>query len=360
MRTMRGAQVIMWGSRRDMLKRLLALAAASGALGSVPADAGSLFPQDTPGSTGRLFLGAAAPPPLLAARTTTSWFVTGRSFGPVGGAAPAGNAGSLFGALRWGGRSAFATTGAGAGGLLLGLVPNGSFSAAGLDFGNRTRLVLGVAATEERPAWTGPAADLSARAIGFSYTFQPAAGLSVSFTNAYLDERHRLLGSSLDGTASPVSSARSASVGAGFNLALGNGFQLGFDAAVARTGATRDTNGLFLSPAFTTTAVSIALSKENLLDPQDSLDVFIKQPGLMALGTGGISIPQTADPGAQLMKSLRKSIVPTGRETNIGFGYSRPLTDGIDGKINLNYRTNADNIAGAKDTTAMFHLRARF
>lgn len=298
----------------------------------------------------------------LAHAPSDSWSAAYSRAGMYVGFGEGNDAALLFSDARWGARTAFFNTGIDAGGLLLALTPGATYSAIGFDFGNKSRLALGVATTPERPVWLGSAADASARAIGISYTFQPAAGVSVSFTNSYLDERKRLLGSTSAGPSPLNGSAMSAAVGAGFNVALGGGFQFGFDAAIARTGATHETNGLFLNTSpLTSTAMSIALSKENLTDANDSLGVFIQQPMRVMLGNADISVPNgNSDPGDKLMKTLRKSIVPTGKETNIGFGYSRPLADGIDGKINLNYRTNADNIAGATDAAAMFHLRAKF
>src|SRR5262249_40606125 len=155
-------------------------------------------------------------------------------------------------------------------------------------------------------------------------------------TSAFLDGRNLVLGSPSGNFARLGPASTSTSVGAGFNLNLGNGFQLGFDAALAQTDATQSGSYLYgTATSLSGSAVSLALSKANLIDDQDSLDVVLKKPLSMGLAGGDLVVPTGGD---ALMKSLKKTIAPAGSassETNLGVGYSRPIVEGLDGRINF-------------------------
>jgi hypothetical protein len=273
-----------------------------------------------------------------------------------------GNAGLSFSDARWGSRTAFFNSDAEAGGALFGLAPRADFATIGLNLNAGSRFALSVMSAAETTGIVSSASAVSARAMALSYTFQAAANLSVSLTSAIMDGRNLVLGGSNNALRLGPAST-STSLGAGLNLNLGSGFQLGFDAALAQTDAVNASAYLLgTSSSLSGSAVSLALSKANVLDDQDSFNLVLKKP--LSLGGGDVSVPNGvgSDNGTSpIIKSLRKSIVPTGQsETDLGMGYSRQILPGIDGRVNFNYRMNADNIAGATDTGGMIHFKTKF
>src|SRR5258705_34047 len=201
------------------------------------------------------------------------------------------------------------------------------------------------------------------RGVTLGYTFEPArsAAWKMSMTGSLLNERNMLLGAP-GSRALSLGNTRSVALGLGSNFDLGGGFQLGLDALYA----TPKSSGAAASLIAGTTRLAslgfgMALSKEDLFADHDLAGLSIKKPLRVYGGAAQVDLATGVDgDGNPVVARQRVSLVPTGSETVYGVNYSRALGAGISAGLAVTARTDADNVAGAKDLGAMLRFRLDF
>ena len=114
---------------------------------------------------------------------------------------------------------------------------------------------------------------------------------------------------------------------------LGHGYTLGFDKAYAITGVSATPTG---GPA-----AGIAISRQNLAQPGDSLGFAVSKP---------LPVAPDQPPG----------LTPGGSETDFSIIYAAPLDPTTTGIVSLAARQDVDNLPGQHDVAAMIRLRHSF
>jgi subtilisin family serine protease len=274
-----------------------------------------------------------------------------------------GSNGALsFNDARWGGRTAFFNSNAGAAGALLGLASGASFATAGIDIARNARIAFSVLSATDNALAEVTGSGASAHGAAVAYTFEPVKRWKLSLTTSFLDERNMLLGSPSGGFLGLGPTAFSMSFGIGSNLDLGDGYQLGFDTAIATTDATRNADSLIAGTSrLTSAAFGIAFRKDNLTDVKDSLGVSLRKPFRVYAGSAELSVPSGTDlSGNPVILHQRVGLAPAGNETDLELAYYRPLGYAMTGGLSLTYRHDADNVAGVRDGAALIRFKASF
>jgi hypothetical protein len=267
-----------------------------------------------------------------------------------------------FNDARWGGENAFTGMDTSASGALLGLVSNGSFSSFGMDLNSRGHFAVSFLTTGMNA--DDPSGDDSLQATGgaLAYTFKPSQSLKVSVTSSMLSEKNMLLGSSSSGAFSLGSATQSESFGLGVNIALSRGWALGFDGAYALTDSS-GSGGSLISDTSRLAGYSFTLGlvNQNLTGIHDSFGVSVAKPLRVYSGSVDLTVPTGTDMNAQpIVSHVRVGLAPSGNETDFSLDYLRPFGPKMTGGLNVAYRNDADNIAGAKDFAAMYRFKLAF
>jgi len=265
---------------------------------------------------------------------------------------------------RWGSHTAFFNNDVSGTGDLLGLVSDGNFAAIGMNTGADSRVSFGIVNSVNDTLSQLANQGASARGAVFGYTYSPDKNWKLSATAAVLDETNMLLSStSSGGLLALPPSASTASVGFGANVALGGGYQLGFDTAVMSTSPTNNGSSLINGTSnIASASFGVAFDKQDLISGGDALDLSFKSPMRAYAGSASISVPTGTDMnGNPIVQQERVSLAPTGNELDFGVGYSHPLADNAAmAGLSLVYRRDADNIAGASDAAFMTHFAMPF
>jgi T5SS/PEP-CTERM-associated repeat protein len=278
------------------------------------------------------------------------------------GAGQGAGAALSFSDARWGGRTAFSGNDGEVAASLLALSSNASYTTGGFDLAKGSRFSVAVT-TATDDSLTGLGGSSYSRGVALGYTFEPAhsAAWKMSMTGSLLNERNMLLGAPASGALS-LGNNRSVALGLGSNFDLGGGLQLGFDALYATTKSSDAAASLI---AGTTRMASfgfgMALSKEDLFADHDLAGLTIKKPLRVYGGAAQVDLATGVDgDGNPVVARQRVSLVPTGSETVYGVNYNRALAAGISAGLAVTARTDADNVAGAKDLGAMLRFRLDF
>jgi hypothetical protein len=265
----------------------------------------------------------------------------------------------LLNEARWGQSGAYAGTDAGAGGTLLALVPDASFSFAGHDFGP-SRVSAGFSRSADN-VYGGESGATSSSAAFVGYTFKAARNVKVSTVASFLDEKRQLLGAQSTGALSLGDAARSESFGLGAEIDLGHGYSLGFDASYAVTTPGAAQNSLISNvSALQSMSASLALAKSGLAAEDDSLGIQLAKPLRVFAGAADVTVPTGADAdGNPVLQTTRVSLAPTGNETDVNLSYARPFGKDVSASVTLSGRQDADNIAGARDAAGMVRVKMK-
>ena len=186
-----------------------------------------------------------------------------------------------FNDARWNGRSAFADSDASGSNALLGAVSGRAFRHHRFPaIGENQRIAMSVISADENAFGSTDGAPTSARGSAFAYTVQPTDNWQVSFTSTFVDESNMLLGSTADGNVLGLGgSADTMSFGVGTNVDLGDGYQIGFDAAYASTGSTGNANSLIGGTSrLESSSFNLAFAKDDVTGIGDRLGVAIDKP----------------------------------------------------------------------------------
>lgn len=272
------------------------------------------------------------------------------------------NASLSFDDARWGAPSAFFDTGASASGALLGLVSNANYATVGVDVSKDSRLAVQLLTAKDDSLLSQTGSTSTAHGAAAAYTISPSDGWKVSLTSSFLNESDQLLGSVSGGYLGLGPSATTVSVGAGTNVNLGGGYQIGFDAAYSTTNPTHNPNSLITDTSrLQSESYGMALSKHGLIGLGDTLGVSVVRPMRVVSGTANLAVPVGQDAlGNPIFQQQRVGLSPNGTETDLGLAYNRPFSQDMLGGVSLSYRDNADNIAGTHDAAAMAHFRLSF
>jgi hypothetical protein len=278
------------------------------------------------------------------------------------GAGQGASAARSFSEARWGGKTAFQGNDAEMAASLLALTSNASYATGGFDLARGSRLSFGVTtAIDDSLAGLGGASH--SRGVALGYTFEPthSAVWKMSMTGSFLNERNMLLGALGSGALS-LGDNRSVALGLGSNFDLGGGFQLGLDAIYAATNSSRAAASLIAGTTrLTSMGFGMALGKEDLFTDHDLASLTIKKPLRVYGGAAQADIATGVDEnGNPMFARQRISLVPTGSETAFGLNYTRRLGEFGTAGLILIARTDADNVAGAKDLGAMLRFRLDF
>lgn len=269
-----------------------------------------------------------------------------------------------FGEARWDGKTAFLTSNAEVSGSLLALANSSGFAAAGLNLTATSRVAIAfTAASGSDPLQQLAGQGASAQGTALGYTFKPAKHWQVSLTAAFLAERNEYLGGQSSGaTQLGGTAAATRSFGIGNAVDLGDGYGVGVDMAWAVTDATQNRNSLISGTSgLTSFAFGAAFSKERLFGDHDALELSAKKPLRVYGGTATLTYGAGTDMNGQpILATSRSSLVPGGSETDLGVAYGTPVADGIRASVNLMYRNDADNVAGARDGAMMTRLKIVF
>ncbi len=289
------------------------------------------------------------------------WSVGFSNDGNYSGAGQGTGAASMFNDARWNEKTAFASGDSAGAGEVFGLIQNANFSAKAFNITPSSRLSFEMMTTQNMGA-TDSVNDSSAHGIAMGYTFNPTKKIAVSLTSSILDENNMLLGSTASGPLSLGKSSYTTSFGAGTNIKLGNGYQLGFEASYFTTGASSNNDSLITSISpLSGASFNLALSKEQLFDKNDEISIALRKPLRIYSGTANVAIPVGTDmDGNPIIQNELVSVVPTGNETNFDLGYSLALSDYTQTGFNLSYRNDADNIAGYNDSAVMVTFDFKF
>ena len=295
-------------------------------------------------------------------RAQNDWSIGLAQSGSFIGVGQGSNAGLSFDEARWGGKTAFFNSDASVAGTLLGLASGTSFAAAGLDVSPTSRFSFAVVTASDDSLANLTGATAAARGFALGYSFTATRWLQISLTSSYLGERDMLLGSPSGGYLALGPSANTASLGFGFNLDLGDGFQFGGDSNFASTDPTHNSASLITGTSrLTSAAFGVALRKDDLLAARDTLGLSIKMPFRVYAGSAGLSLPVGNDAlGNAVVEQMNASLVPTGHETDFALDYARPLGNGMSAGASFTYRRDADNVAGATDGAFLVRFKAGF
>jgi hypothetical protein len=281
----------------------------------------------------------------------------GRYFGVGHGS----NAALSFNDARWGGKTAFFNNDNSMAGNLLGLTSSANFAAVGMDISRNSRLAFGGMTSEASDFSSLSGQHPTARGAAISYTLRPAEGWVFSLSNSFLKEDNMLLGSMGNGYLS-LGQASTMSFGLGASVDLGNGYNFGVDTIAASTSGTHNRNSLIKSTSHLTSAgFSMVLNKENLTGAGDNLGFTVKKPLRVYSGSAHVDVPTGTDSfGNPIIEGRNANLSPSGNETDFGVDYRRPLAPGVTSDFSFMYRQDADQVKGARDGAAMFHLTASF
>jgi len=268
-----------------------------------------------------------------------------------------------FSDARWGGDSAFFNNGNGASGALLGLAPTANFASAGMGVTPTARVAMTMFSTQGADQQSGLNGinDTSASGAAVAYTFSPSEHWKLSLTSSFVNENNMMLGSVSSGFLG-LPSGSTFSVGMGSAVDLGEGYKVGFDAALATTRPGSNSSSLINSTSqLDSMSFSLAFAKDNLTGADDGLHLSVDKPLRVYSGSASLSVPVGTDmSGNPIISRQRASLTPDGNETDVTLGYTRPLYESISSRFDLSFRNDADNVSGAHDAAAMMHLGLSF
>jgi hypothetical protein len=277
------------------------------------------------------------------------------------GAGHGPNAALSFNDARWGGKTAFFNSDDSMAGALLGLTASTDYAAVGMDLNSHSHMAFGGMTSKSADFTSLSGQHPQAQGAALGYTLRPAAGWTFSLSSSFLREDNMLLGSQGSGYLS-LGQTSTTSLGLGGSVDLGRGYTFGVDTIAASTSGSHTQNSLVKSTSRLTSAgFSMVLNKENLTGVNDNLGISVKKPLRVYAGSAQVEVPTGTDNnGNALMQRSNVGLTPSGSETNCTFSYRRPLAPGMSSELNVSYRQDADNVAGARDAAAMLHLSAAF
>jgi hypothetical protein len=145
---------------------------------------------------------------------------------------------------------------------------------------------------------------------------------------------------------------------------LGSGMELALEAEVGRMDA--QASGLVTSiSAMTYTRASAALVQRSVLARGDRLSLFVQTPLAAVSGQVDLAVPVSrvsaaGGEAAAAFDAVSVSIAPAARQVDVGFEYLVPLSDQADMVLGYAFQSNAGNVAGQQDQTALLGWRLRF
>jgi len=147
-------------------------------------------------------------------------------------------------------------------------------------------------------------------------------------------------------------------------LPFGRGWSAFTRSVFARTEATGASSGLIeIGDSLTSRAFSVGLQGRSLLAPGDRMVLAVAQPLRITGGSVTARVPVRRDfaTGRFDFEARRRSLQPSGRETDIELAYRASLTPGVSGETNIVRQCQPGHIAAASPVTALLlRLRARF
>jgi subtilisin family serine protease len=267
-----------------------------------------------------------------------------------------------FNDARWGEKTAFFNSDLAGASNILGLAEGTSYAAAGFEISKTERLSFGVTMGKNDQLSQLMGNEVSSQGMTVGYTWKPDSTFGISFTGAFLKEKNSLLGSASGGYLKLGEEARTMSAGVSSNLNLGDGLQIGFDALVASTDPTHNSNSLIESTSRLTSAgFGVTLRKENLTGVGDTLIASIKSPLHVIGGHADVNVPTSTDiDGNPVFQNARASLATEGHEMDLTVGYTRPLSENAKASFALELRNDANNVPGAFDHAVMFRINKTF
>jgi hypothetical protein len=145
---------------------------------------------------------------------------------------------------------------------------------------------------------------------------------------------------------------------------LGSGMELALEAEVGRMDA--QASGLVTSiSAMTYNRASAALVQRSVLARGDRLSLFVQTPLAAVSGQVDLAVPVSRVSAAGIeaaaaFDAVSVSIAPAARQVDVGFEYLVPLSDQADMVLGYAFQSNAGNVAGQQDQTALLGWRLRF
>jgi hypothetical protein len=246
------------------------------------------------------------------------------------------------------------------------LAQGGALFAYGTALTSNTRLAMSWSNTDNVQSFGNSAPDwASARAtnLGIGLTHQFNEQLIGSLNFGSLAENHGLLGSTYD-TNSLVNlgaSNQTRSMGLSLGVLLDRSNSLLLEAAVASTKG-HSANGLFAGTSdIQSRAFGMTLMSRNLINPEDTLTVSVKQPLRVVAGQAALVMPSVdSETGVASFTTDKASLVPTGRELDYQLSYSMPLQKNRLLSIQTGLRQNMFNIQGSNAASAGIAWSVKF
>jgi subtilase-type serine protease len=193
----------------------------------------------------------------------------------------------------------------------------------------------------------------------------PTGGLSLQL--AMLQEDDTLLGSRSGGAFDLADDTRSATVGLSGEIALGDWFR-GADVRLAGSAYMAFTHprvagtSLFEDvSAIESHAFSLGLIGRDLIVDEDRWGLVLNRPLRVARGHADLQLPVGHDGTDLRHESVRASLTPSGRETQVEVFYGRALSPEIDVQGSVMLRRQPDHVRTAPDEgVALLNANLRF
>jgi len=247
---------------------------------------------------------------------------------------------------------------------LASIAQGGGFAAVGTRLGSDTQLAFGWSSTQATNSITGNSwAMPDANSFSAGLTTQVTKGWKAGLTLGMLNEKEGMLGATYasDGPLSFGEDNRSFSVGVSSAVALTNKTSLLLEASMGKTAGSDHLYGLITDTSdITTRSFGASLAHKDAFDRGDRLELSVKAPLKVVSGSAGVMLNNVDEDGNVSIYSQRASLRPDGSELNFGVAYKAPVTESFEWNGSLNYRRNADNIAGNAETVGMMKATLRF
>jgi hypothetical protein len=285
---------------------------------------------------------------------SSSWFISFTDAGGTTMAAGYGFPGALsFSDAMWGSGSASAEaiSELGVSNALYGLTGGGSFAAYGTRIGQSSRLAFSWSQTAPYDTFGGQNwATPEAQALGLGLSTEVTPNWKLGFTVSSLNEKHGLLGSQASGALSLGDEHKSFSFGASSAYAFDAKSHLVIDAAVVNTDGAAIAGSIF-SKVSTLRSLSYgaAFTRQDLMGPDDRLTLSLRMPLRVYSGSAMMATTSVDSNGYPITTQQRIDLTPSGSETDFSISYQAPLDGNVSWNASLDYRHNADHVAGVSD-----------
>jgi len=144
-------------------------------------------------------------------------------------------------------------------------------------------------------------------------------------------------------------------------LDLGRGRALLAEASFADTDGAKGGTGLISQVSrLHSMAWGVSFVQGGAFKAGDSLSVSVRQPLRVTSGQAQMAVTNVDSLGYPVTTFEPVSLVPNGRETDVGLNYATPVTASVSFRGQVQYRSDADNIAGLSDVALHLGVNLAF